>query len=124
MVTDSPGDPKAGTWVSWLTYQGMDLAMTELWYAEPDGQDAAIFDRSNRIASLSDTMRNRTLAEYTAQIDAVIIDGFREMYYSMTTKASPAVAEAAREIFFENRAVLGLDGALPVMIWQAFTEGK
>lgn len=125
LIADSPSDPKAGTWVSWITYQGMNLAMTELWYAEPNGQNAAIFDKSNKIVPLSDATQNWDLADYTIKIDAEDLNGYREVYYCLTTKASLEVAEAAKEIFFEEiKPVLGLDGALPIMIWQALTVGK
>lgn len=125
IVSDSPSDPRAGTWVSWTTYQGMDIAVTELWYAEPNGQNAAIFEKVNKITPLSDTTRNRTLAEYTAQVDALNVNGNREAYYTLTTKASHEVLVAAREIFFDEiKTVLRLDGIMPAMVWQALTTGK
>lgn len=125
LVADSPSDPKAGTWVSWIAYEGTNLAFTELWYAEPNGQNAAIFDKSNKITAMSDTTQNRKLADYTRKVDGDNINGYREIYYSLTTKASLEVAEAAKEIFFEEiKPVLGLTGAMPVMIWQAFTIGR
>lgn len=125
LVTDSPSDPKAGTWISWIAYEGSNIAVTELWYAEPNGNDAAIFDKFNKIVAISDDTQNRTLADYTRKVDGDNINGRREMYYSLTTKASLEVAEAAKEIFFEEiKPVLGLAGAFPAMVWQAFTIGK
>lgn len=124
LVADSPSDPKAGTWISWLVYQGMNMAATELWYTEPNGQSATIFDKFNKLTPLSDDTQNRTLAEYTRKIDEADPHGLRQTYNSMTTKASPEVIEAAREIFFEEiQPVLGIEGVMPVMVWQAITIG-
>lgn len=125
LAADSPSDPRAGTWTSWAAYQGSDVAVTELWYTEPNGRDAAIFDKSNEIAAVSDTTRNWTLAEYTRHIGSTDVIGLREVYYAITTKASLEVAQAAKDIFFEEIGpVLGLEGALPIMVWQAITTGK
>lgn len=125
LVADSTSDPKAGTWTSWLVYEGRSLAITELWYTEPNGHNAAIFDKSNKIPSLADTTQNRTLEEYTQHIGSNAYDSFRQVYYCLTTKASLEVAEAAKEIFFEEIGpVLKLEGAVPIMVWQPITIGK
>lgn len=125
IVTDSPSDPRAGTWVSWIVYEGSKLAVNELWYTEPNGNNAAIFDKVKKIVAISDDTQNRTLADYTRKVDGDNINGRREMYYTLTTKASLEVAEAAKDIFFEEiKPVSGLAGAFPAMIWQAFTIGE
>lgn len=125
LIADSPADPNAGTWVAWLVYQGARLSSAELWYAEPNGQGAAIFDKFNNITAQSDTTQNRTLPEYTVEVDGSNPSGYRECYYSLTVKASSEVAKAATDIFFEEvEAVLDLDGANPVMVWQGITIGE
>lgn len=125
LIADSPSDPRAGTWVSWVHYQGMDLALTELWYTEPNGQNATIFDKFNRLTPISDDTQNLTLAEYTQKVNGPDFQGFRQAYSCITTKASVGVLEAAKDIFFkEIQPVLSLEGSLPVMIWQAITLGK
>lgn len=125
LIADSPADPDAGAWVAWVVYQGAKLSSTELWYAKPNGRGAAIFDGFNNITAQSDTTQNRTLPDFTVEIDASNPSGYRECYYSLTVKASLEVAKAAADIFFEEvEAVLDLDGANPAMVWQGITTGE
>lgn len=125
LVADSPLDPNAGTWVAWGVSQGMKVSSTALWYAQPNGKNAIIFDEFNRIPSVSDTTQNRTLPEYTTALNTESPSGLRECYYSLTIRASPAMLQVAADIYFEEvEAVLELDGILPAMTWQGITLGE
>jgi hypothetical protein len=125
LIDKSPSDPNAGTWVAWVVNSGFKVASAELWYANPNGQDAAIFDKFNALTAISTTARGNTLANYTAEVAQINPYGFRECYYAISVKASRAVAQAATDIFFEEQAsVADVAGAMPVMVWQGVTEGE
>lgn len=125
LIIDSPSDPNAGTWCAWVVSGGAKVASTELWYAKPNGRDATIFDAFNNITAISDTTQNRTLVAYTEEVRTENPDGYREVYYVMSTKASAALLSAAKDMYFEEvGAILGLDGAHPSMIFQGVTEGE
>lgn len=125
LIADSPTDPNAGTWVAWLVANGTRLSSTDLWYAEPNGASAGIFDKFNSIAALQDTTQNITLPGYTVVVNEANPDGLRECYYDLTVKASLELVQAAKDIWFEEvESVLGLDGAGPTMVWQGITLGK
>ena len=46
LIEKSPQDPNAGTWCAFIYYNGTKYASSTLWYAEPNGGDAAIFEES------------------------------------------------------------------------------
>ena len=101
---------------------GTKLAATELWYAKPNGQEAAIFDNYNAITAVSDTTQNRKLYEYAAEVETSNPYGLREVYYCLTVKASEALAAVAKDIFFNNTALFaGVTGANPVLLFQGIT---
>ena len=122
VVADAPSDGNAGQWVAWLLNNGTKLAATELWYAKPNGQEAAIFDNYNAITAVSDTTQNRKLYEYAAEVETSNPYGLREVYYCLTVKASEALATVAKDIFFNNTALFaGVTGANPVLLFQGIT---
>lgn len=125
VVADSSKDPNAGLWVAWLSNSGLKLAATELWYAKPNGSDAAIFDAFNAITPIADTTQTRILHEYTDVQQDSNPYGLREVYWGLTVKANPEIAAIARDIFFEELpAAANLAGANPVLIFQGITEGQ
>lgn len=125
LVADSPSDPNAGIWVAWIDYEGTKLASTELWYANPNGGNAAIFDNVNNISAISDTTQPRKLPAYTLEINEDNPNGYRELYYEVTVKASSEIATAALDIFWDEIGVAAnVSGANPVMIWQGISEGR
>src|SRR5687768_2101403 len=69
LIATSPKDPNAGAWVAWLQNSGMKLSATELWYAKPDGDSAAIFDGFKKITPIADSTRNRVVHEYSYVLD-------------------------------------------------------
>lgn len=126
LVVESPKDPNAGTWIAWVMYSGVKLCSSELWYAKPNGGNATIFRNFNGITAVSDTTTNRTLAGYTFEVNESNPDGYREVYYATSIKASLETATAAVGIFWEEMEAAGIpeiEGALASMIWQGITDG-
>lgn len=125
LIDNSPSDPNAGLWLFWALASGVKIAGTELWYAKPGGQNAAIFNQFNGITAESDTTENRVLANYTAYVAESSPPGRRECYYVMSIKASRVVAQAAVDIFFDEVvAVENVTGATPAMLFQGITKGE
>lgn len=125
VVADSPKDPNAGLWVAWLLNSGLKLAATELWYANPNGTDAAIFDAFDAITPIADTTQPRILHEYTDVQQDSNPYGLREVYWGLTVKANAEIARGARDIFFDELpAAANITGANPVLIFQGITEGQ
>jgi FAD/FMN-containing dehydrogenase len=125
LIENSPEDPNAGAWVAWLQNSGMKLAATELWYAKPDGDKAAIFHGFQNITAIADSTQNQVLHEYTEALDVSNPQGFREVYYGLTVKANADIAKAARKIFYEELpSTSSVAGANPVLIFQGITEGQ
>lgn len=125
LVDESPSDPEAGAWLTWVINNGVKVAAPELWYGKPDGRDAPIFDKFNNITAISDTTQSKTLAAYSVEVADQNPYGFRECYYVMSIKASRTVARAATDLFFEAAAsVQDIPGVLPVMVWQGVAEGE
>ncbi|KAI5458333.1 hypothetical protein BGZ63DRAFT_515057 [Mariannaea sp. PMI_226] len=124
LVANSPKDPRAGQWVAWLKNQGAKLAATELWYTEPNGDQADIFSDYNAITPIQDTTSNRTMADYTVELQTSNPYGLRETYYGLTVHANPDLAVLAKDIFFnESSALDNVAGANPVIIYQGITDG-
>lgn len=125
LIDGSPSDPNAGTWVAWILNNGTKLAAAELWYAKPNGRNASIFGSFNRIPTISESSRNKTITNYTAQVAERNPYGYRECYSAISIKASPAVAQAATDIFYEEVVTVSdVPGVNPVMVWQGITEGE
>ncbi|KAI1871899.1 hypothetical protein JX265_005885 [Neoarthrinium moseri] len=120
----SPEDPYAGAWLAMGVSNGTKLASAELWYAAPNAQNASIFNKWNNIASIQDAVQNRILSELTNEIASSNPYGLRELYYTITVKASSDILPVVMKIYFEElSALLKIDGAAPYMIWQAITHG-
>lgn len=125
IIEDSPKDPNAGLYVAWLLNNGTKLASTELYYANPNGGEAAIFDDFNALTALADTTGTHILHEYTDVLQSVNPYGLREVYWGLTVKANAEIARIARDIFFEEQpAIANVTGANPVLIFQGITEGQ
>ncbi|ETN37485.1 uncharacterized protein HMPREF1541_07107 [Cyphellophora europaea CBS 101466] len=125
LVANSPKDPNAGQWVAWLTNQGTKIASTELWYGNPNGGSAVIFNEYNNLTAISDTTGPKKLAAYATELDASNPYGLRETYYGLTVQADQALAEIAKDIFFEELpATANVAGANPVLLYQGITSGQ
>ncbi|EXJ74365.1 uncharacterized protein A1O5_02661 [Cladophialophora psammophila CBS 110553] len=122
VVEDSPNDGNAGQWVAWLESNGTKLAATELYYAQPNGGSAAIWNNYNALTAISDTTQNRVLAAYTQELAQSNPYGLRETYYGLTVKADESLAVLAKDIFYQALpATANVAGANPVLIYQGIT---
>ena len=122
VVADSPSDGNAGQWCAWLQSNGTKLVATELWYAKPNGQNAAIFDNYNAITPIADTTQNRTLYSYAAEIATSNPYGLREVYYCLTVKANAELASIAKDIFYSELGPFdAVAGSNPVLLYQGIT---
>ncbi|KAH6874067.1 hypothetical protein B0T10DRAFT_415774 [Thelonectria olida] len=122
IINNSPQDPKAGLWLTWAYFNGSKLAVPELYYAEPDGDAAAIFDDFTAIESISDTTQNQVLSEFADENMEVIPHGLREIYSVITTKVDHHLLAFARDLFYENIPELaGIPGISPNLVFQGIT---
>lgn len=121
LVVRAPEDPQAGQWVAWLSHGGHKIASTELWYPTPIAS-VPIFSAYEAIPAVQVTTENRTLYEYTERQEEFNVNGLREIYYVVTMKADRALADAAKDIFFEEiPAVANVTGVLPGLIYHGIT---
>lgn len=124
-IVDSPSDPDAGLWVAWLQSNMTPIASASLWSTSPKSNTSLLFDRFTAISSISEVTRNTSLVDYTAEMDLLNPTGFRETYYGLTVKADSELADAARQIFYQELPVTDtVQGASPVMIFQGITAGQ
>jgi hypothetical protein len=108
--------------VAWISSNGTKLAATELWYAAPVVNATPIFDEYNNITAISDSTKIRTLTEYTVTNEASNPDGFREVYWGLTTKLDQTIADQAKDIFYrEIETLANVESVMPVMIYQGIT---
>ncbi|OAP58825.1 hypothetical protein AYL99_06122 [Fonsecaea erecta] len=122
VVSDSPNDGNAGQWVAWLESNGTKIASAELYYGQPNGRSAAIWDNYNALTAISDSTQNRQLAAYTAELASSNPYGLRETYYGLTVKADESLAVLAKDIFYQELpAMANVAGANPVLIYQGIT---
>ncbi|EFQ31408.1 FAD binding domain-containing protein [Colletotrichum graminicola M1.001] len=122
MVANAEQDPRAGLWHVYTLYNGSKISSTELYYAEPDGNDAPILSDWNAIPAVSDTTQNRVIAEYARVGMDSTPPGLREVYAVISTKASIEIVELARDIYFEEvTAVVDLPGIVPVLVFQGIS---
>ncbi|EJT72459.1 hypothetical protein GGTG_09325 [Gaeumannomyces tritici R3-111a-1] len=124
LIANSADDTKAGLWlVHYQQAPGVNLALTTLWHADPDGGNKPIFAEFNAIAPVSDDTKPRVLGEWGKETMAQSPPGLRETYYTLTVKADVGILEFARKTYFESvgDAVGDVPGVLPNMVTQGIT---
>ncbi|TKX20350.1 FAD-binding domain-containing protein 44 [Elsinoe australis] len=125
VAQQASSDPKAGSWVSFLNYNGSKLCAAEMHYARPDGHNATIFAPYAAIPSIADDTANRDLASYAGKIEASAPPGFREYFYVMTMKMDEELNGVAKDLFFDLvESVAGVKGGFTAMTLQAITVAQ
>ncbi|KAK1993448.1 FAD binding domain-containing protein [Colletotrichum falcatum] len=121
-IANAEEDPKAGLWHVYILYNGTRVSSTTLYYAEPDGGDAPIFSDWNAVPAVSDTTKNRVIAEYAREGMEPSPPGLRQVYAAVSTKADMEIVELARDIYFEEvPAVAGVPGIVPALVFHGIT---
>ncbi|KAF9772511.1 hypothetical protein IL306_009775 [Fusarium sp. DS 682] len=122
IIKNSERDPKAGLWVAWGYYEGNQISIPTMYYAEPDAGNATIWKDFNKIEAISDTTKNRTLADFGKELMNDSPSGLREVYYVITTKVDHDILTFARDYFFKTvLEVLDVPGILPAFVVQGIT---
>ncbi|KAJ3541237.1 hypothetical protein NM208_g4701 [Fusarium decemcellulare] len=122
IVKNSENDPKAGLYVVFNYSGGTKLAIPALYYSEPDAGDAPIWDDFNAITSISDTTKNRVLAEWGKETMNDSPPGLREIYYVITSKVDYDILTFARDLFYETVPSVGdIPGIIPNLVVQGIT---
>ncbi|KAF4547751.1 FAD-binding domain-containing protein 31 [Elsinoe fawcettii] len=122
LVSSSSVDPKAGGWLAFIRYNGSDLCMAELYYAQADGHNATIWRDYDAIPAVADDTANRHIGDYAVKIEASSPPGFREYFYVMTVRNDEELNAAAVELFFDSVGDLEkLPGAFSAFILQSIT---
>ncbi|KAH7141930.1 hypothetical protein EDB81DRAFT_948217 [Dactylonectria macrodidyma] len=122
LINNSPNDPKAGFWSVWAYFNKTKIALPTLYYAEPDGGDAAIWDDFNALEAVSDTTQTRHISEYAKEGMDGVPNGLREMYYSITAKVDRQLLQFAQDLYFETVVdVADIPGILPTLVVQGIT---
>ncbi|KAF4462944.1 FAD binding domain-containing [Fusarium albosuccineum] len=112
----------AGLYVVFNYSGGTKLAIPALYYSEPDAGDAPIWDDFNAITSISDTTKNRVLAEWSKETMNDSPPGLREIYYVITSKVDHDILTFARDLFYETVPSVGdIPGIIPNLVVQGIT---
>ncbi|KAF5023557.1 hypothetical protein F66182_4370 [Fusarium sp. NRRL 66182] len=122
IINNSFKDPKAGLWVAWGAIDGNSLAIPTLYYSEPNGGNASIWDDFNAIESISDMTQDRVVAEWARENMGDSPNGLREAYYVITTKVDLAILTFARDYFYKTlSSVADIPGIIPAFVVQGIT---
>ncbi|KAF4966899.1 hypothetical protein FSARC_5463 [Fusarium sarcochroum] len=122
IIKNSADDPKAGIYVVWNYNAGTKLAIPALYYAEPDADNATIWDDFNAIESISDTTQNRVLAAWGKETMNDSPPGLREIYYVITVKVDRDILAFARDYFWKTVPTVGdIPGIVPNLVVQGIT---
>ncbi|KAM5352946.1 hypothetical protein ACJ41O_005668 [Fusarium nematophilum] len=122
IVNNSPKDPKAGLFFVWAYSGGAKLALPALYYSEPDGGDAPIWDDFNAITPLSNLTKNRKIGEWVKETIKDSPSGLREMFYVASTKVDHDILAFAQDLFFKTvTSVAGIPGIVPNLVVQGIT---
>ncbi|RTE76764.1 hypothetical protein BHE90_008754 [Fusarium euwallaceae] len=122
LVNNSPKDPKAGFWAVWGELNGTKLALPTLYYSEPDGGDAQIWDEIDAIAPVSDTTGNKEIGAWAKENMEGAPIGLREMYYVISTKVDSGIVDFFKDLFFEKLPeVENIPGIFPNIVVQGIT---
>ncbi|KAF2222365.1 hypothetical protein BDZ85DRAFT_126899 [Elsinoe ampelina] len=101
LSSSSTLDPNAGAWISFVRYNGTDIALAELYYARPDGHNATIWQNFDAVPSIASTTENRHIADYAAKVEADAPPGHRQYFYVMTVKNSHEMNTAAMQLYYD-----------------------
>lgn len=116
-------DPEAGLYVVYYYSNGTKLAIPAFYHENPNAANATVFADFNAIQAISDTTKPRVLADWGRETMNDSPPGLREMYYTISTAASPEIIQVARDIYFrEVVAVSGIPGLIPNLVIQGITS--
>lgn len=122
LILNAEDDNKAGMWHVYGYYNKSAFAIPTLYYAEPNGGEAAIWDEFNAIPAAVDATQDRIIAEFAAEGMATTPPGLRQVYYVISTKADLELQKFARDLYFEDVVtVADIPGIVPMMPVQALT---
>ncbi|KAF3765409.1 FAD binding domain-containing protein [Cryphonectria parasitica EP155] len=122
-VSEADRDPDAGLWVAWVKYKGVRIASTQLWHGAANGQDSVVFEKFNKLRPVYEEGGNISLPAMTKNIESQNRYGLRECFYEITTRADPRILKPALAYFWEAvDALAKVQGALPALVWQGFTQ--
>lgn len=116
-------DPKA---TQFLTYgldvaSGTKLAIAELEYADAV-EEPVPFEEWRKVESFSDTTEVNTLAHFTKVLNDTSPKGYRNSYWTATSKLDRHMAEAAFNIAIEEYdKIADIQGLIPANTLQAIT---
>ncbi|KAL6711778.1 hypothetical protein ACN47E_002821 [Coniothyrium glycines] len=97
------------------------IAVAQLEYADPI-IDAPIFDEYRNIPAISDTTQLRTLANITQLLNASNPKGYRETYWTASSKLDRAMVEFVLDVSFEEyENIQDVPGVGPATVFQAIT---
>ncbi|KAM0351034.1 hypothetical protein ACHAPU_002815 [Fusarium lateritium] len=122
IIKNSEKDPKAGLYVVFNHINGTKKVMPFLYYSEPGGGKATIWDDFNKIEPIRDTTTDRDLAAWTKEMTNYSPFGFRQMYYVISTKVDRDILDFARDCFFKTvHSIENIPGIVPAMVIQGIT---
>ncbi|CAI0649187.1 unnamed protein product [Colletotrichum noveboracense] len=122
IVVNSEQDNKAGLWHVWMYAFETKMTVPTLYYSEPNGSHAAIFDEFNKIPAYDDATQDHILAEFAAQGMNDTPPGLHEVYYVISTKADLSLQNWAKDLYFkEVMAVANISGIVPALTMQGIT---
>ncbi|KAF4996625.1 hypothetical protein FGRMN_4371 [Fusarium graminum] len=125
IAKNSEKDPKAGLYVVFNYKNSTKIVMPFLYYAEPGGGKAAIWDGFNKIEPIQDTTMDRGLAAWAKEMTDYSPSGFRQMYYVISTKLDRDILDFARDHYFKTlRSVENIPGILPALVIQGITTSQ
>ncbi|KAH7135251.1 FAD binding domain-containing protein [Dendryphion nanum] len=116
-------DPKAAQFVAiaWNAASNTKFAVAELQYADPV-LNAAIFQEYRDIPAFSDTTKLDTLAYFTQQLNASNPKGYRETFWTASSKLDRGMVEFVFNVSFDEFAKIGdVAGLVPANTLQVIT---
>jgi hypothetical protein len=106
-----------------FAWAGIDVAVTELEYADPVA-NAAVFAEYNSIpGDLGDATGIKSLSELTLALDGVQSQGLRQVFWNWCMKLDKEMATVIKDIFYEELPPLyDVQGIIPSVTLQVITE--
>ncbi|KAF2127003.1 FAD-binding domain-containing protein [Dothidotthia symphoricarpi CBS 119687] len=118
---NSADDPKATQFLAVTLYQGVKLAVAELEHADPI-VDAPIFAEYRAVPAFADTTGIKTLANLTEQLNNNNPKGYRETYWTASSKLDKQMVEFVVNTTFEEFAkIADVTGLVPSNTLQIIT---
>ncbi|CAO2647057.1 Nn.00g079790.m01.CDS01 [Neocucurbitaria sp. VM-36] len=112
---NAASDPKAAQFLAITTSAstGTRVAIAELEYADPV-LDAPIFEEYRNIPAFSDTTKLDTLAYFTQQLNNSNPDGYRETYWTASSKLDRQMVQFVFDVSFDEFSkILDVQGIIP-----------